>query len=388
MRVVIGETYDGQVIASLLVAQRYELAPGGGLRLECDDAELPDEPVYHERAPGPPAPSLLRCDSFALPFRLATDVVVQGTARSERAVAELRVRLCCVGRDFALDHTIVATGDRVVEARPGGSVGLSAPRPFTEMPVRYDRAFGGTDARAELALVSPEARALAAAVCDDPQELAESGALSYPRNPAGRGHFLLVESALGGAWPNLEWADERLDVRGFDDLLWPFERWVDRPSPAAFDWVPHGWFPRCAAFGLSPLDDGAPAPAIERALGVLTPEMLAGPRLGRLHPYCYQGAHPRFWQRRLHGDERLYVSAMSPDGRGYDVRLPGLRPEVRLRAGAGGFRAAGSALDVVFLEADAARLTLLWRASCLVDDDELAPDLAERVEHRLTWGRE
>ena len=387
MRVVIGETYEGAVVASLLVAQRYEIRGATALALVDDDAAIADEAVYYPRE-GPPGPSLLRCDSLAYPFRSMTDLVVQGTARSPHPVTELPVRLYCAGRDFVIDHTLIATGDRVVEVGRDRSARLSSPTPFTEMPLRYDRAFGGTDALAEVTLVDPALRKALDGAIDDPQERAESGALSYPRNPAGRGH-LLVEASVGGApWPNLEWADQRVEVGSLDDLLWPFERWVDRPSPAAFDWLPHGWFPRAEYFGCGPLDDDAPVPDFEQALGLFPEALRRAPRLERMHPYGYQGAHPRLWRQRLRGDERLYVSALSPDGGALDVRLPGLRPEVALRVGAGGFRAAESSLDVVFVEADEARVTLLWRASCAVDDGEAGDDLAAQVEPRVAWRRD
>jgi hypothetical protein len=76
------------------------------------------------------------------PRKPACDVLLVGHARAPqgREVTRLRVGLRVGPMQKAFD----VVGDRVWQAGLTG-IGISVPRPFTEMPVSYDTAFGGAD---------------------------------------------------------------------------------------------------------------------------------------------------------------------------------------------------------------------------------------------------
>lgn len=78
---------------------------------------------------------------------------------------------------------------------------MSPPMPFTDMPLRWERSFGGADARGRL----------------------------DPRNLVGVGH--------GEILPNIEATSDRIRARS------------DRPSPHGFAWVGRSWQPRIAWAG-------------------------------------------------------------------------------------------------------------------------------------------
>jgi hypothetical protein len=76
------------------------------------------------------------------PRKHRCDVLLTGHARAPegRQVTRLRAGL----RVGAMEKSFDVVGDRVWQAGLTG-IGVSAPLPFTEMPVSYDRAFGGVD---------------------------------------------------------------------------------------------------------------------------------------------------------------------------------------------------------------------------------------------------
>lgn len=182
---------------------------------------------------------------FAKP---ATDVLVRGSA------------FAAGGRPFQTSQVSVAIGDRVkrvavfgrrvVEWSSSGTPSFSAPEPIAEVPLLYQLAYGGLDARVPI----PESQAEAYA-----QVLAEGQAYDhpglYPRNPVGKGYLALPGPVPELELPNLEdpadlLRPERLIAEG------P-ENWHRQPLPWCFEWMVGLTFPRCCYVGL---DAWYPAP--------------------------------------------------------------------------------------------------------------------------------
>lgn len=105
----------------------------------------------------------------------ACDVVVAGTARAERPVTELDVRVE-VG---PLTKSLRVFGPRVWY-RSLGMTRPTDPQPFDQLPLLWEHAYGGMD-------------------ISDPEKLAEE-----PRNPLGRGVVSHVESLEGMPLPQIE----------------------------------------------------------------------------------------------------------------------------------------------------------------------------------------
>jgi hypothetical protein len=103
---------------------------------------------------------------------------------------------------------------RVVGDRRWTADGMSAPGPFVEMPIVYERAFGGVDGKSA-----------------DPERDWEW------RNPVGTGFVAAREHATGVALPNIEYTDQLLRT------------WSDRPRPGGFGAVGGHWQPRVAFAG-------------------------------------------------------------------------------------------------------------------------------------------
>src|SRR5207253_11143544 len=128
-----------------------------------------------------PQTHTVRLENETSPYKVATDVVVIGSAWAPggKPVRQLDATVE-VGMT---KKTVRVIGDRSCERRTGQSPRVSEPAPFVEMPVRYERAYGGTEQKS------------------DPEFL-----FMYPRNPRGTGIVLYnkPESVNGLALPNLE----------------------------------------------------------------------------------------------------------------------------------------------------------------------------------------
>lgn len=374
-----GQDPTGARVVSVVAAMRYLVARNGA----CSDAGPPivaTELTYYDddAAQGRLQPRVLRRDIDAYAWRGFTDIVVQGTARSERARSALLVTLECASVQLAL--AVRVSGDRWIERGPGG-LRFSEPQPFTAMPMRFDRAYGGFDRLAEARHGNPKLREFMTTQFG-PESAQRSSRFAYPRNPAGKGYVIDADSAVGTPLPNLEFPNDALTP---ERLLAPVDAWARRPYPAAFDWFSHAWFPRIGMLGIVPptQDDEPPQP--ETGLGLLAPDIRKIPRLKRVRHELAQGSHPFLWRHRLKGDEQIQVTAMSTDGRDFQVTLPAHRPHIFIKQPSEPEEAAPAVLDAVFIETDLDRVTLVWRGSLRAHKPEMPRGFECLCTHRVTW---
>ena len=375
-----GRDERGRTYFDVYVGQIYAIRHDGscaaieGDYRPVEALELYDDVVHR----GAYRPSLIRRDRDLQPRCRGTDLVVQGVWRSERAVREALCTLECVGA-ATFRHAIHLFGPRRVERGPSGPR-ISAPEPLTELPIRYDRAYGGTDDAAALRRPDPVEEALRGLVDDD--VFAEFSVYSYPRNHAGCGYLVDPAGMIGTELPSLEWCGEELAV---DDLIAPLDAWDRRPLPAAFDWYGHAWFPRIAFFDEFPATADMRPPARELGLGIIDPDVMTRPPLERPADGFLQGAHPLLWQHRLRGDERITAGGMSADGRGTRVDLPDVRPVLSARVEGRALGERGAQLDLVLVETEAPQVTLVWRARFTTEDPVLALLPTVRAELDARW---
>ncbi len=149
-----------------------------------------------------------------------TDVYLNATAHAPdgRRCTEMVVGL----RMPWGQKTLVVRGDRTWERNLVGVVEPSPPRPFVEMPITYERAYGGYDRQ------DPDAS----------KHRMRAG------NPVGTGMFTRGAHRLGRLLPNIEWPGQRHDAppAGFGALCSYWEpragfqgtydaHWVERRKP-------------------------------------------------------------------------------------------------------------------------------------------------------------
>lgn len=388
-----GVAPSGEAIASVVFGATFDISADGTCAPK-GTFQLVEEPTWVKADVTSrfTKPRLLTRDMDLWAWKGATDLVVRGSVRSERPTKRLDVSLRATGSKTSIEQHLVITGDRRVERGSAGLI-LSEPLPFVEMPLTYDRAYGGTDEAAE-ARHGDEETLNFFAMHLEPDENEELSPYSYPRNPAGRGYLVDLEGAEGLAFPNIEFSDDRLTI---ESLARPLYEWGDRPYPAGFDWINHAWFPRSAyVAGLPPIHDDR-LPARERRLGLFEDgweEKSASER--SVYPFA-NGAHPYLCRRQWVGDESIVVGHMAPDGGSLKVRLPGLLPTVSLKFPRGSSVRVAGTLTLVLVEAERRELTLVYRATHVLSTPfgarppqpggrpALPPDWFESTTYSIDW---
>lgn len=199
---------NGAEVWLVAVKGTFTIKPDG--LLELAEKQLPV--CMAPQFVGDPGKSSLLYDSDLHHKKLRTDVILHGHAYAPQGkpVTQLDVRL----KLGSLDKSLRVFGDRIWEDSVFG-LRLSNPKPFSKMPLSYERSFGGTD------------------VID-----AEPRYRSWePRNPIGAGFATRKEHLFGAPAPNLERAS---------DLI---RNWNDRPAPVGFGPIPGHWSPRVELAG-------------------------------------------------------------------------------------------------------------------------------------------
>jgi len=313
---------DVEGVDTLLVAIKatFGLGPRGvELAEEQQPVTLADE--YW----GEPGASSLRWASEAHLPKPGTDVLVMGDACAPggRPCAFVDVSVAVAGRT----KSARVHGDRHWTEGLGG-LRPSRARPFVQIPVVYERAFGGRHA-------------------PDP---ASDEALAEPRNPVGCGFAgkRSVRELLGQPVPNVE------------DLRAPVTAPGSRGTPVGFGPIAPSWSPRAGWAGT--YDE-----AWERSRA----------------PYLPRDFDPRFFHvasaglvfdRPLRGGEGVAMLGFHPGGV-LRFGLPCCELGVVVTV-AGEAKPLGVTLETVALEPTAERFTMTWRGALPVDKRMLA---VERV---------
>ncbi|WP_164010454.1 DUF2169 family type VI secretion system accessory protein [Pyxidicoccus trucidator] len=269
---------------------------------------------------GEPGASSLKYASEVHLLKPGTDVVLVGDAFSPGGRA---VSTCLVSMSVgALQRTLQVFGERQWKGGVMSPRG-STPEPFVRMPLRYERAFGGTHVR----------------------EGATGEVLAEPRNPVGRG-FRGKRSAsemLNLPLPNVE--DPRAPIQGISDA----------PAPVGVGYVAPSWMPRKAMAGT--YDDAwrtrrAPYLPVD------------------FKPDYFRAASPGLCAPGfLVGGEPVELRNLSPSGV-VRLNLPRCELDVTARI-AGRPQQARMRLETVLLEPGEERLSLLWRGALPCDKQVL-----------------
>jgi uncharacterized protein YjbI with pentapeptide repeats len=240
------------------------------------------------------------------------EVLVTGSAFPSGGVAQAacKVRVALGG----VDKSLRVVGDR--EWRDGA---VTSPRPFTEMPVTWERAFGGA---------------------------------GFPTNPLGRGHAPVGEVDMPGSHmlPNVE--DPRDLVRSPDD----------RPRPAGFGPIDFTWPQRFSKMGTYD----------EQWLKTRFPGMAADLDWTAFNAALEDQQIEGFFR----GDERFTVEGMHAEHPTIEGELPGLVARVfvdhEVAPGDVRFVEVPTRLDTVHLFPSAMRGVLIYRGLHRVREDDAA----------------
>ncbi|MCY0989732.1 DUF2169 domain-containing protein [Nannocystis sp. ILAH1] len=304
-----GYGLDDRVYMIHCLAARFHLPPPGSIHhgpLLLGEQRAPSMADEHW---GDPAVTSLKFPGQGVVARPGAEVYVVGSAYAPRGReattlrADVRVGSCA--------KAVQITGARTWQR---GLKGLrpSAPEPFTSMPLRYERSFGGTRTNAKGEVIAQE-----------------------PRNPIGVALAVADADAVGQPLPNLE---------DPGDLL---TSWDQRVVPAGFGPIPGSWQPR---LGFA---------------GTYDSEWIA-----RRAPLWPKDCDPRFFGAAAPG-----LSAPAPFRGGEPVLLDGFAPEGPFEFSLPSFRVIAKhtytdhqsrhalACDGVLTDTDERAITLFWRTA-------------------------
>ena len=194
---------DGAEVWLVAVKASFDILADGSTRICEEQPPVLRAPEYH----GEPGKSSIKYEADLVLTKKVTDILVVGHAHAPggRPVSELDVGF----RVGPVQKILKVFGDR-----QWGPLGPSRPEPFVQMPLVYERAFGGVD----------------------PQSANPERDWDW-RNPVGCG-FALKKAHLDGVpMPNIEAADRLISS------------WDQRPAPAGFGPIDSHWQPRASFAG-------------------------------------------------------------------------------------------------------------------------------------------
>ncbi len=189
---------DGTEIWLVAVKATFDIQDDGSTTLAKEQPPVLRLPEHH----GEPGQSSIKYDADLVLTKRCTDILVVGHAYAPPG--NTVTHLDCGFKVGTLQKLVRVFGDR----RWSGA-GMSDPQPFQRMPLAYERAYGGKDAKSET-----------------PDQHWEW------RNPVGTGFAVSSANAQGLALPNIE--DPKALIKS----------WSDRPAPAGLGAIASHWQPR------------------------------------------------------------------------------------------------------------------------------------------------
>ena len=295
-------------------------------------------------------------DFDLLAFKPRTDVVLQGSAYSYGGPAQVvDAELQMPG----LTRTVRVYGDRTIQWH-NGTPKFSKPVPFDQMPLRYDRAYGGCDVQAYHAHEDPVVDGVMAT---EPNfQLEPFMGFHYPRNPSGAGFVMTLNevSSQQIRVPNLEFPDDAI-TPGRLAIGQP-DRWLDAPLPACFDWSHASWFPRIGYLGLTPEHAKPQTEVAEVTRGWAVPDILTLRRVTNQgwHPDFQQGASPGMSTERFKPGTVVTLRNLHPKVPELRLQVAAQPPEVEIIVGPLSKLKARPQLNALVIRPDEGQVVEVW----------------------------
>lgn len=306
----LGMEPSGRELLVVVVKGTFRIPAQSGEPLRLHEEQLPlvmSDEFFAE--PGLSAP---RYEVDFAPRKPRCDVLLNGTAYAPGGRPTTRTTVGVRIGSWSKSFDVV--GDRVWEAGLGG-IGASATTPFVQMPLTYDRAFGGTDNRSE-----------------DPADHA-----AYMANPVGRGFHKQLKSEWvdGSPLPNTEETGKSVS-------------WVDgNYRPMSFGAIGRHWEPRYKYAGTYD----------QRWLDDVFPFLPAD-----FDEQYYQAAPADQQLPKPVGEQSVTLLNLTPGGRTEFV-LPHFEAPIHVFFRNGKREDITAQLDTLTIEPDAEWLTMTWRVA-------------------------
>jgi hypothetical protein len=353
--IIHGKDDKNRPILAVLVKRTYDLRPGGRVTRAERSRSLVRADEYYDD--GDPEWATVKYETDLAAFKPATDVVIIGKAFAPggKAVTQLEV----VVEVEAHRKTLRVSGDRHCRFRDKAAPAFTDPLPFTEMPIQYERAYGGKDSQSQPA-----------------------APFYYPRNYMGVGVVLKNERGTveGLPLPNIE---------DPEDLLTPDrvaigepDRWHAQPLPDGLGWFQRTWYPRCSFVGAMPAYVDVDTHLREETLGLIPKGQMALSRQFKLPGFDVRfnnGASRGLMLPHLGGQETIRLTHLTPSG-SLVFKLPGEKPSIRLDLGQGENPLA-PVLNTVCVRLAEMQVDLVWSGAFVHPGLDWLPEMKKMVAH-------
>jgi hypothetical protein len=355
-----GETDDGAPLLCVLVKRTYRLdvRANGAATCMLAEEQLPLHTLQVDEAD----PEIVVQDADIYPWKPLTDVIVRGHARSPRKLPEFTAGLG-VG---SVTKTLAVVGDRRCARSSTGGILFGEPEPVDDVPLRYDRAYGGVDRVAEARHGNPYAQ-MPPYMSSQFQSVRFSP-YRYPRNGVGRGYLIepSAEALESLALPNLEDPADRLSP---DRLaVGSPRRWPTMPLPWCTDWLSFAAFPRVGFLGGTPSYEPTDHEFAEARRGFIpsgyprrgTPQEMWH---GRACNAGSLGLQLGPFTARDVGAVLFRLMGLHPRQPHVSFRLPEGGPQISVDGRDGKLLPTLPAIHHVVIEPDCDRVSVVWRGS-------------------------
>lgn len=345
--ILSGQTPEGEHILCLLLKRTYDIVPGGFCtRSESDKKIIPGDVHY-----GDPMNSTVKFESDLVPYKLATDVVLNARAYSPTRQPVRTLTASLIVGQHRKDLQII--GDRVCRYNSGGDPVFTDPQPFQTMELRYERAYGGVDIYSDRKVQC-----------------------AYPRNYLGCGFVVrnTKKSIENLPLPN---------IQDHQDLLTParlcageVKNWERQPIPQGFGWVHKTWRPRSSFAGIMPAERALHEELRKIYSGLIPPaqrEMYEQTKLADMDFRFFNGASPGLVFQYLRGDEQIRTVNLCPEIE-CSFRLPADRPRLGLDIGTG-LHESSVVLHTVMIRMEDKQVDLVWRTAVPYPGPDWLPEL-------------
>jgi hypothetical protein len=383
--IVTVEREDGRY-AVILVKRTYKVERGRCVLAPPEE----QNPICFEEIPyaelEPPMISPIIAADESMGWKPLTDLIIQGSAYAY----DTKTRKTTASVRFGnVERNIVVHGPRHGDFDAMGRPCFSEAEPFEEVPLRWDKAYGGFD------LIAFKRRGVPWLNSTNPKPDFHPLAVTpyhYPRNPCGSGYLLEQdeESFYGLRIPQLEHPSsrvtpERIAVKTPDG-------WMRGPLPASWDFQPITFFPRCAYLGLPPSYEKETCPPAEIELGYAPKDLLAitpvmkAQTAADVRLEMALSAAPGMSFSHIEPNEVFELRNVRKGKPLYSIELPGEVPKIMVELRANEVVEPEPRLNHVVLRVDLDEVELLWSARFRISSD-MTDDALLHARRVITWSR-
>jgi len=369
--VLPGQTDKGEYILSVLLKRSYHIIPEKKcLRMDKDRKLYPGDIHYDG-----PMNSSVQCESDFVPYKLKTDVVLNGNAYAYPEESPVYQIIASLIIDNIVRKDILVTGNRQCIYRPRQLPEFTDPSPFDTIPIIYENAYGGIDVFYKVDILCSNENVQSAA---------------YPANHLGKGFVMknIKEAIQNLPLPNIEDPNdlikpERLVVKSIIK-----DRWKEQPEPQGFGWVSKFWQPRASLAGVMPADLPFFNLMKERYANHIPSEKdkknyeKSMDKFPMMDFKFFNGSSAGMCFDYLKGNETIHLIHLHPEGEIF-FQLPGDQPKINLDIGIDTQSAEDVVLHTIMIYMEEMQVDLVWRKAFTYPGPEWLQEM-KKMEVKIT----